>query len=311
MARDTPVFISYARSDERYATELMRRLAQEPDIAPWQDRISMSPGDFEDQIKAGIDSSDYLVLVMTPAALKSPWVEKEWRYARENGRCIVPIKPTFDSPDADAELSALRAQLPVWMQKIQTYDFDRYWKRFVAVLQSPCQATRSPFLAANLPANFVNRPAEFNRIVEIGSRRHAQEPQRQNRGAARHRRIRQDHARAERVPRPRRVCRLRRRRPVGHARRAAADRRRARADLRRADRRAARLQEPGRRDVRGREEAGSEALPAGHRRRVELSGAAAVSARRRVGVAHRHDAESSAWPSAPRATSAAASTSAS
>ena len=57
MARDTPVFISYARSDERYATELMRRLALEPDIAPWQDRISMSPGDFEDQLKAGIDSS--------------------------------------------------------------------------------------------------------------------------------------------------------------------------------------------------------------------------------------------------------------
>ena len=166
MAHDTPVFISYARSDERYATELMRRLAQEPDIAPWQDRISMSPGDFENQLKAGIDASDYLVLVMTPAALRSPWVEKEWRYARENGKCIVPIKPAFDAPDSDKELDELRAQLPVWMQKIQTYDFDRYWKRFVAVLQNPCQATRSPFLAANLPRNFVGRPREFDRIVE-------------------------------------------------------------------------------------------------------------------------------------------------
>ncbi len=166
MARESPVFISYARSDERYATELMRRLAAEPDIAPWQDRISMSPGDFEDQLKAGIDASDYLVLVMTPAALRSPWVEKEWRYARENGRCIVPITPAFDSPESDGELSALRAQLPIWMQKIQTYDFDRYWKRFVAVLQNPCQATRSPFLAANLPRHFVNRPAEFSQIIE-------------------------------------------------------------------------------------------------------------------------------------------------
>ncbi|MEO8256533.1 MAG: TIR domain-containing protein [Acidobacteriota bacterium] len=165
MARDTPVFISYARRDERHATELMRRLALEPDIAPWQDRISMSPGDFEDQLRAGIDASDYLVLVMTPAALRSPWVEKEWRYAREHGRCIVPIKPTFDSPDIDRELDAVRAQLPVWMQKIQTYDFDRYWKRFIAVLQSPCQATRAPFLAASLPAHFVDRPAEFHRIV--------------------------------------------------------------------------------------------------------------------------------------------------
>ncbi len=166
MARETPVFISYARKDERYATELMSRLAKEPDIAPWQDRIRMSPGDFEDQIKAGIDSSEHFVLIMTPAALRSPWVEKEWRYARENGRCIVPIQPKFESPAIEREIEELRAQLPVWMQKIQSYDFDKYWKRFVAVLQNPCQATRSPFLAANLPANFVERPSVFRRIVD-------------------------------------------------------------------------------------------------------------------------------------------------
>ena len=101
MARETPVFVSYARADEHYATELLSRLAKEPDIAPWQDRIRMSPGDFEDQIKAGIDSSEYLVLVMTPAALRSPWVEQEWRYARENGRCIVRMKlavPSLEKP---------------------------------------------------------------------------------------------------------------------------------------------------------------------------------------------------------------------
>jgi hypothetical protein len=166
MARETPVFVSYARVDERYATELMSRLAKEPDIAPWQDRISMSPGDFEDQIKAGIESSDYLVLVMTPAAMRSPWVEKEWRYAREQGRCIVPIKPTFESAATEQEFEELRGHLPIWMQKIQTYDFDRYWRRFVAVLQNPCQATRSPFLAANLPSNFVDRPALFHRIID-------------------------------------------------------------------------------------------------------------------------------------------------
>jgi len=166
MAGDTVVFISYSRADEQYATELMARLSKEPDIAPWQDRIRMRPGDFEDQLKEGIDAAQYFVLVMTPAALRSPWVEKEWRYARENGRCICPIKPTFDSPATDAELNALRETLPVWMQKIQTYDFDRYWARFVAVLKSPCQATRAPFLAANLPSNFVQRPAEFGRVLD-------------------------------------------------------------------------------------------------------------------------------------------------
>ena len=166
MARDMPVFISYARADERYATDLMNRLAKEPDIAPWQDRISMAPGDFEEQIRAGIDASEYLVLVMTTAALGSPWVEKEWRRARENGRCIVPIKPTLESPAAEREFEQVRAQLPIWMQKIQTYDFERYWKRFVSVLQNPCQATRAPFQAANLPPNYVQRPAPFDSILD-------------------------------------------------------------------------------------------------------------------------------------------------
>ena len=162
----TPVFISYARADEHYATDLMDRLSKEPDIAPWQDRIRMNAGDFEDQIRKGIDSSEYFVLVLTPAALRSSWVQREWRYARENGRCIVPIKPTFDSAAVDAELDSLRRTLPVWMQNTQTYDFDKYWKRFVGVLQSPCQATRAPFLAGDLPRNFVQRPGDFRRIVD-------------------------------------------------------------------------------------------------------------------------------------------------
>src|SRR5688500_13024122 len=104
----TPVFVSYARVDEQFATELMNRLAKEPDIAPWQDRVKMAPGDFEDQIRRGIDSSELFVLVFTPAALRSTWVEREWRYARESGRCIVPIKPTFESAMIDAELDRLR-----------------------------------------------------------------------------------------------------------------------------------------------------------------------------------------------------------
>jgi len=166
MARDIPVFISYARADEHFATELLDRLKQEPDIAPWQDRIRMAPGDFEEQLKQGIESAEYFVLVMTPGALRSPWVEKEWRHARENGVCICPIQPTFDSPSARTELAELRAKLPLWMQKIQTYDFEAYWKRFVAVLQSPCQATRTPFMATRLTANFIARPTLSASILD-------------------------------------------------------------------------------------------------------------------------------------------------
>jgi hypothetical protein len=167
MARETVVFISYARSDgESFANELEQRLRQEPDIALWRDRIRMAPGDFEQQIRQAIDSAEYLVVVLTPGALRSEWVEKEWRYARENGVCICPVKPAFESPSMESEVKELLAKWPRWMQQIQIFDFEGYWRRFVAVLQSPCQATKVPFLASSLPGNFVRRPAEAGRIVD-------------------------------------------------------------------------------------------------------------------------------------------------
>jgi hypothetical protein len=159
-------FISYARLDGvPFASELSQRLQTELGISVWQDRIRMGPGDFEQQIKQAIDSAEYLVVVITPGALRSQWVEKEWRYARENGVCICPIQPKFPSASMELEVKELRAKWPRWMQQIQTFDFEGYWKRFVAVLQSPCQATRAPFLARSLPANFVGRPSQHLRII--------------------------------------------------------------------------------------------------------------------------------------------------
>jgi hypothetical protein len=167
MAREVPVFISYARSDgENYAQQLQQRLKEHPKVALWQDRIRMSPGDFEQQLKQAIETAEYLVVVITPGALRSEWVEKEWRYARQKGVCICPIKPTFQSASEESELRELRAKWPRWMQQIQTFDFEGYWDRFVAVLQSPCQATRAPFLPPSLPSNFVKRPAESSRIID-------------------------------------------------------------------------------------------------------------------------------------------------
>ena len=166
MARQD-VFISYARSDgEPFANELSRRLADEFGIAVWQDRIRMAPGDFEQQIRQAIESAPYLVVVVTPGALRSEWVEKEWRQARQNGVCICPFKPTFSSEVIEAEYRELRAKWPRWMQQINTWDFEGYWREFVNVLQSPCKATRTPLLARSLPPNFVKRPSESARIID-------------------------------------------------------------------------------------------------------------------------------------------------
>ncbi len=44
------------------------------------------------QIEEAIDSSKFLVLVITPAAIKSEVIRREWRYARQQGVVVYPVK---------------------------------------------------------------------------------------------------------------------------------------------------------------------------------------------------------------------------
>ena len=85
------VFVSYARKDgEAFAIRLRERLrAAAPDIDPWLDHYEMVGGrGWWVQITSAIDASRALVLVMTPAALRSDVVRREWQYARQHG---VPV----------------------------------------------------------------------------------------------------------------------------------------------------------------------------------------------------------------------------
>ena len=85
------IFISYARDDgEDFARNLRRCLVEEHGFSVWQDRTEMQVGDaWWQQIESALrkEHVEYLVLVMTPAAMKSEMVRKEWRLARQEGVC--------------------------------------------------------------------------------------------------------------------------------------------------------------------------------------------------------------------------------
>jgi TIR domain len=72
------VFLSYARADgEPFTAELRQRLEAEH-IPLWQDRVGLEGGkDWWLQITEALDKVEFLVLVMTPAAMKSDTVRKE------------------------------------------------------------------------------------------------------------------------------------------------------------------------------------------------------------------------------------------
>src|SRR6516225_7511573 len=136
------VFISYARDDgEPFATELRQRLEAEH-IPHWQDRVGLEGGrDWWLQIVAALDRVEFMVLVMTPAALESPTVRKEWRTARQKGVCVYPV---IAHPDIDF------TRLPRWMRDIHWYDLDHQWTKFVNDLHTRCKQPRVPFMVEEL-----------------------------------------------------------------------------------------------------------------------------------------------------------------
>jgi hypothetical protein len=165
------IFVSYARSDgKETAAELCRRLKDEHGMSLWQDLADIEGGrDWWHQITEAIDHVDYLVLVMTPAALRSSVVRKEWRYAREKGTCVIPIK---GAPHLHF------SSLPGWMRRAHFVECQQseQWIRFVRTLESPCQAQRVPMMAAELTDDFVKRPAELDSLIGALLDKNREEP---------------------------------------------------------------------------------------------------------------------------------------
>ncbi|MGH8608362.1 MAG: NB-ARC domain-containing protein [Gammaproteobacteria bacterium] len=162
MAAKSGVFISYARSDgEAFATALRERLAQEaPGLRVWQDRPEIEGGvGWWRQIEEALERVEFLVIAMTAAVLNSEVTRKEWRYARQQGVCVYPVKgPGFDFNDA---------RLTRWMKKAHIYDLDAQWAIFLGHLKRGCQATRVSFMAPDLTASFVQRPTEFDELRSL------------------------------------------------------------------------------------------------------------------------------------------------
>ncbi|NIA12173.1 MAG: TIR domain-containing protein, partial [Nitrospiraceae bacterium] len=156
------IFISYARSDgEDFARLLRRRLTKEYGFAVWQDRTEMQVGEaWWQQIVAALTSEhvEYMVLVMTPAAMSSDMVRKEWRLARQEGVCVLPV---IAAPCLDI------TSLPHWMGALQFTDPDtpEEWTRFIRTLEGPCHEKRVPFMVEDMPEDFVQRSYEFNELV--------------------------------------------------------------------------------------------------------------------------------------------------
>jgi NB-ARC domain/WD domain, G-beta repeat len=110
------------------------------------------------QITEAVDGVEHVLLAVTPGALASEVVRREWRYARQQGRCVVPVTK---GGTAGLDLASLAG----WMRKAHFVDIDvpEQWTRLVRTLEGLCTVRRVP-LMAEPPHPFVPRPAEYERL---------------------------------------------------------------------------------------------------------------------------------------------------
>jgi WD40 repeat protein len=160
MSGRADVFISYARSDgEAFAKTLRERILREvTGLTIWRDREEMEGGlSWWRQITEALETVRVMVLVATPAAMRSDVVREEWRYARQRGVRVLPVMgPTSDGLDFNA--------MPRWIGKKHFYNLDYEWHTFVDDLRAPAKDLRVPFQAPDVKEWFVRRPVEYARL---------------------------------------------------------------------------------------------------------------------------------------------------
>src|SRR5271165_3466195 len=182
------VFISFASRDGECFAEAVRvRLQREsPALLTWKDHVSLEGGSkWWDQIQQALDQVRFLVLIVTPCVLHeelAPVVQKELRYARQQGVWIYPV---MGAPKDEIPFD----KFPRWLEKLtkttfydfrpawpspwdqpppgHDYQFTYEWVRFVRQLDAkdrpPCVRNTAP---TDLPENYVQRP-EFDRLKAL------------------------------------------------------------------------------------------------------------------------------------------------
>lgn len=87
----TRVFISYSRKDLEFATRLAQSLTQ-AGIDVWMDVEDIQIGSkWSKSIQQGLDSSDVLCVIISPASMESTNVEDEFTYFLDQKKPVIPI----------------------------------------------------------------------------------------------------------------------------------------------------------------------------------------------------------------------------
>lgn len=94
------VFLSHSSHDKALARRLAWDL-RSAQVDVWLDQWQIGVGDsFEQRIAQGLDDTDFVIVLLTPHAVASDWVDREWRemVEREAGTRRIAVLPVRAEP---------------------------------------------------------------------------------------------------------------------------------------------------------------------------------------------------------------------
>jgi hypothetical protein len=122
------IFISYSRADKAFALRLAKEL-KEAGFAVWLDILNIPSGtNWDLEVQRGLESSDTMLVLLSPTASASDNVKDEWHYFIERKRRIIPL---MIQPN----------EVPFRLSRRQRIDFtnkpyDQAFAELIAALQS-------------------------------------------------------------------------------------------------------------------------------------------------------------------------------
>ena len=121
------VFLSHAKEDVEFVSELSERLLQDG-IITWFDEKDLLPGDdWKLEIEKGIDRSDYILVFLSSSSVnKEGYFQKELKTVLERrelkpegARYIIPILiDDCEPPRAFKDIHWLKVRSPDWYDKL-------------------------------------------------------------------------------------------------------------------------------------------------------------------------------------------------
>lgn len=118
------IFISYSHSDNDFVDQLEADLRQQG-FATWMDRRRLAGGHkWRRELQDAIDRSHVLLVVLSPEAIASEYVQTEYGYATDEGKIVIP-------------LYYRNCKVPMELRGIQWVDFqDNYQQGLESLVQA-------------------------------------------------------------------------------------------------------------------------------------------------------------------------------